>query len=718
MRLSRVLRKCNSIQATKIQSKLNVEHPATVKVMVKSNVSGGFFLRLPPPFCRAHLPVKNRTVMVLETDTGERYEANYLPQYCGLSGGWKRFAIVMKLEEGDTVVFQLVEPAKFKVYFIRVNSTNEVHLPFHLLNLVNRVESGVSRKAGKNQKSFYRSEEVHQNYLQGKQKDFGTEKIRRKDLLVPQVLGKSNLVHAKNIQSELDFKHPLTLQGLKKWNVSHGCSLILPEQYCSVHLPVIETDMVLEIETGEQYTTKYLPRSCKLSDGWHMFATNMRLEEGDVIVFHLVEAAKFKVYFIRVNSANEVNLSPHILNTFQKCDMTQSKRSLSNLIVEHPDIPVTVKWLPKSCTSSSCFILSPPTPFCRAHLPQKDTTLVFQTETGEQYEANYLARYLRFGGGCWKRFPLDKELEAGDAVVFHLVEVTKFKVYIIRANASEVNLPVHLLELLGHVQQSVSGKPDSKQQTVDRREVNQREHNRRKSARLNPRNTEVSTVLLHEKMIFSNINSFEEFKSVMNELIQNQKLPYYAMHGYYELCCNQKEFLHARLSVLINPRLTNQVIIGVIRRIIFDIVNITDALTTCELSTFLHNYALWDESLKTYETLGMNVGFLLARLHHLEKVAVSSESAADRCRYEEACHENLRAKSEVRKLDLILAKLQTLKLKPRDETYRKAEISELEVMISGFGKFFLQYDAHIETLKLKVKTHELKFQEEVSSSWL
>ncbi|KNA10957.1 hypothetical protein SOVF_139420 [Spinacia oleracea] len=593
-RLSRALRKCDSVQDKKNHPKLNVEYPATVKMMVKGNVSGGFFLRLPLPFCKAHIPVKNPTIMVLETDTGERYEAKYLPHCYGLSGGWRRFAIDMKLEQGDTLIFQLVQPTKFKIFFIRVNSTNEVHFPVYLLNLVNRVKERVSSKAGRNQQSFYNRGEVHHNYLQRKIKELRAKKFWRKDLVVPQVLGKGDLVHAKNIQSELDFEHPVTVKWLMKGNISRGGTLALPAPYCRAHLPVIVTNMVLETETGEQYTTKYLPQSCRLSAGWFRFVTKMRLEEGDAVVLHLIEAAKFKVY-------------------------------------------------------------------------------------------------------------------------------------IIRANAKEVNLPNHLLDLLSHVKQSIPCKADSRQLIVYTRKVDRIEQQLRwKSARLKSRNGEGS-ILVGQGVLFSNITSFEEFKAVMNKLIQNHQLPHYALHDYYQLCCNQNAFLHAHLFRGFNPRLNNQIIAGAITRIILDTVNIANELSTCKLSTFLQKYELWDQSLKTYEAYGMNVSFILARLQHLKNLAVSSEGATDRSRYEEACHENERAKGEVRKLDLILAKLQTLELKLGEETYRqgyslakcvKAEIGSLEVLIQELGEFLSQYDAHIQELKLKVKAHEYKFHEKVSTPWL
>ncbi|KAI3914061.1 hypothetical protein MKW98_010873, partial [Papaver atlanticum] len=57
---------------------------------------------------------KNDTLFTLEDEDGEGYTANYFPRKWGLSGGWRAFAIVHKLAEGDALVFHLVKVSKFK----------------------------------------------------------------------------------------------------------------------------------------------------------------------------------------------------------------------------------------------------------------------------------------------------------------------------------------------------------------------------------------------------------------------------------------------------------------------------------------------------------------------------------------------------------------------------------------------------------------------------
>lgn len=65
-------------------------------------------------FCKRHLPDKDTTI-ILEDEFGREYKTKYIACKTGLSAGWRQFSAVHKLLEGDVVVFQLVEPAKFKV---------------------------------------------------------------------------------------------------------------------------------------------------------------------------------------------------------------------------------------------------------------------------------------------------------------------------------------------------------------------------------------------------------------------------------------------------------------------------------------------------------------------------------------------------------------------------------------------------------------------------
>jgi len=56
--------------------------------------------------------------MVLEDENGLEYEAVYIGKRSGLSGGWRAFALDHKLDDGDALVFELIEASRFKVIFV------------------------------------------------------------------------------------------------------------------------------------------------------------------------------------------------------------------------------------------------------------------------------------------------------------------------------------------------------------------------------------------------------------------------------------------------------------------------------------------------------------------------------------------------------------------------------------------------------------------------
>ncbi|CAK7329862.1 unnamed protein product [Dovyalis caffra] len=105
-------------RAEQIQSSLEAEFPSFVKPMLQSHVTGGFWLGLPVPFCKTHLPHYDEMI-TLEDEKEEESETKYLAGKTGLSGGWRGFAIEHDLVDGDALVFQLVNPKRFKVYIVR-----------------------------------------------------------------------------------------------------------------------------------------------------------------------------------------------------------------------------------------------------------------------------------------------------------------------------------------------------------------------------------------------------------------------------------------------------------------------------------------------------------------------------------------------------------------------------------------------------------------------
>ncbi|KAL9141514.1 hypothetical protein ABFS82_14G109400 [Erythranthe guttata] len=108
-------------RAEEIQKNLPEQFPSFVKLMSRSHVTQGFWLGVPRQFCDDYLPMKDVTIVLIGENEKE-FDTRYLAAKNGLSGGWKFFAAGHKLIEGDAVVFQLIEPCKFKAIFLSIRN--------------------------------------------------------------------------------------------------------------------------------------------------------------------------------------------------------------------------------------------------------------------------------------------------------------------------------------------------------------------------------------------------------------------------------------------------------------------------------------------------------------------------------------------------------------------------------------------------------------------
>ncbi|KAK9109177.1 hypothetical protein Sjap_017237 [Stephania japonica] len=100
-------------RAKELQSSLGDEFPSFVKPMVRSHVTGCFWLGLPGRFCKDYMPKDTETVMLVD-ENGEEYPTIFISKRTGLSGGWKAFSLAHDLVDGDALIFQLVEPTTLK----------------------------------------------------------------------------------------------------------------------------------------------------------------------------------------------------------------------------------------------------------------------------------------------------------------------------------------------------------------------------------------------------------------------------------------------------------------------------------------------------------------------------------------------------------------------------------------------------------------------------
>ncbi|XVF67595.1 hypothetical protein PTKIN_Ptkin10aG0133700 [Pterospermum kingtungense] len=111
-------------RAEQLESTLGTDYPTFIKPMLQSHVTGGFWLGLPLPFCRKHMPRRDE-MFTLVDEEGNEWSTKYLGEKNGLSGGWRGFSIDHNLVDGDALVFQLVTPREFKVYIIRAYESDD-----------------------------------------------------------------------------------------------------------------------------------------------------------------------------------------------------------------------------------------------------------------------------------------------------------------------------------------------------------------------------------------------------------------------------------------------------------------------------------------------------------------------------------------------------------------------------------------------------------------
>ncbi|KAL6993742.1 hypothetical protein U1Q18_011859 [Sarracenia purpurea var. burkii] len=181
---------------------------------------------------------------------------------------------------------------------------------------------------------------------------------------------------------------------------------------------------------------------------------------------------------------------------------------------------------------------------------------------------------------------------------------------------------------------------------------------------------------------FRDIKSFADFNILVDGRCIDSELPEHTRVRYYELCCSKNALIHDRLLRGLNCKL--------VAGIICEIADIAHAIRACTLTTSQDEYTNWDKTLKSFELLGMNVGFLRARLRRLISLAFESKEAFETRKYIEAKTGRVQAEDDIRNL---VAKIVELK-----------EASE-------------KFDADIEALKSKAESHELRFKEEVYAPW-
>ncbi|KAE8791096.1 B3 domain-containing protein [Hordeum vulgare] len=285
--------------------------------------------------------------------------------------------------------------------------------------------------------------------------------------------------------------------------------------------------------------------------------------------------------------------------------------------------PSFVKLMRKSHVVKG-FWLGVPLSFCRDHLPKDDVTIALEDEDGHRFDTNYLARKQGLSGG-WHGFVVRHGLKVGDAVIFQLVGLKRFKVYILRENKfTTTDGALGLLSLDTSMENNIPAEKDEETWDEDA-----------KSKEEDPEVTKVITNKASEddscNDLFSEeagndyirsadadpgpdfnamMKTFRAFKTAIDSsaVIDRKLVPDRLLRTYYKLCGAKKALLHRRLPENINPTLAAGVIV--------ETASIAEGIrsydpTTCE------DLAAWKKTLESMELLGMDVGFMRKRVDEL-----------------------------------------------------------------------------------------------------
>lgn len=332
------------------------------------------------------------------------------------------------------------------------------------------------------------------------------------------------------------------------------------------------------------------------------------------------------------------------------------------------DYPSFLKIMVKSHVLT-CFWMGLPVPFCRSFLPKIDTLMVIEDENGDKYNLKYIAHRTGLSGG-WRNFAIVHKLLEGDVLIFQLVESSKFKVYIIRANELKKIDGAH--DLLTH-------NPHTKHKARAKMVYN-RSRTEPCTSELTPLvNSEAQQGSLKPDLPSKKVKPVKDFRIMVNNHCIDSELSEEIRMNYYNLCKAKKDLLHKNLPEGLYPKL--------VAGMIGETVNIANAIKICKPTTTKEEFDTWDSSLKSFEVMGMKVGFLRDRISVLEKLAFESEYAK---KYAEANEERNRNEKMIKIME---AKILDLK-----ESNRK-----IDAMLGSWNE--------------KMERYEVVFQEEVDSPW-
>ncbi|KAI3912900.1 hypothetical protein MKW98_012842 [Papaver atlanticum] len=292
-----------------------------------------------------------------------------------------------------------------------------------------------------------------------------------------------------------------------------------------------------------------------------------------------------------------------------------------------PSIPSLIIVMLKSQVGGG-FWLGVPSKFARAFMSKDRIVMTLEDQNGKTYEVSYIPAGLSCG---WKRFAVDHKLRVGDAVLFQLVDLIKFKVFIVKGNGvadtdrgedidgiEDIDAALSRLQLKAQAQRSTQGdagenlkrekKPVAKRQRVGDagKTLKPEEKTAAKRRRRAP-----SAVVRDEN------GSQQQPDDDNGDVVDSV------------LCCTHNSFLHTN----IRPGHNSNLVAGMI----IETVQIVHGIMSCKLcDTFNGELTVWRNKLEAFEKLGMSVDFVFPRLNELQKL---SERAVRKLPYQQIYQE-------------------------------------------------------------------------------
>ncbi|KAL3515267.1 hypothetical protein ACH5RR_022169 [Cinchona calisaya] len=414
-------------RAEEVRANLDPRFPSFVKLMLPSHVTQGFWLGLPADFCKMHLPKHNEFV-ALEDENGEEYKTRFLAAKVGLSGGWKGFTIAHKLVEGDAVVYHLVGHCKFKVYIVRPTSLGEVDGALGLLDLKNHPSGRDSVKIAEAIKSCKISTS-HDDFALWDKTLAGFE-------LPGMEVGFLRTRLEKLVKLAIQLGELQESERYKQAMVSHNLE---EEEIRSLEMKLLEKHQLGRLEQNKKKLDEF--NITELSQALHtaispkpspMKKVKPRVPVDPSTVRRSCWVAdkprpSYKELLVEpLGSYNysQGDLSDRVYVSDNDGEYAQEKAEELQSGLDH-NFPSFVNRMLQSHVTGGLW-LGLPVQFCKTYLPKCDKTVTLIDEQVAEYSTKYLAFKPGLSGG-WRGFSIEHELVDGDALVFQLIEPTKFK---------------------------------------------------------------------------------------------------------------------------------------------------------------------------------------------------------------------------------------------------------------------------------------------------